>query len=365
MSALSDIVAKFRKGSPNIAAAFDEVERRLVAVEGSVDRAWTEITEHEARLDALEDTTEPPPPPPPPPPPTGTVYFYDDFETVYPVTAGQTTPAGLNPRAAPVVEGFGLFGRLSWDGNGSATSNKPLPNSTERAVHFPLGAGGGASWASRWDYRKGPGWRFYGFEWYFAPGWVGAAGACSEIRYYPWLRGGGPAGLSPHDNAMKLQVQSGYMEHPWGDYDNGGNALNAGRGENVRIKATGRGVASDWHIIPVGQMNAGVVHQVIVGVYWTLGPQHGQPGAHYLGYWRRRGEPTWNKTVDVQDAIPSEWWGKDSNGKNWQPTEMFQGNVPALYNHGIYRGAASAAVNVYLAKTVETDTLELCQARMG
>lgn len=33
MSALSDIVAKFRKGSPNIAAAFDEVERRLVALE--------------------------------------------------------------------------------------------------------------------------------------------------------------------------------------------------------------------------------------------------------------------------------------------------------------------------------------------
>jgi hypothetical protein len=48
MSVLSNLVAKFRKGSPNIAAAFDEVERRLVA---------------------LETTTEPPPPPPPP---TGT-----------------------------------------------------------------------------------------------------------------------------------------------------------------------------------------------------------------------------------------------------------------------------------------------------
>lgn len=65
MSALGDIVAKFRKGSPNIAAAFDEVERRLVAVEDSVSRAWTELAEHEARLDALEDTTEPPPPPSP------------------------------------------------------------------------------------------------------------------------------------------------------------------------------------------------------------------------------------------------------------------------------------------------------------
>ena len=35
MSALSDIVAKFRAASPNIAAAFDEVERRLVALEGT------------------------------------------------------------------------------------------------------------------------------------------------------------------------------------------------------------------------------------------------------------------------------------------------------------------------------------------
>lgn len=33
MSALSDIVQKFRKSSPNIATAFDEVERRLVALE--------------------------------------------------------------------------------------------------------------------------------------------------------------------------------------------------------------------------------------------------------------------------------------------------------------------------------------------
>lgn len=33
MSALSEIVAKFRRGSPNIAAAFDEVERRLVLLE--------------------------------------------------------------------------------------------------------------------------------------------------------------------------------------------------------------------------------------------------------------------------------------------------------------------------------------------
>lgn len=33
MSTLQTIVAKFRKGSPNIAAAFDEVERRLVALE--------------------------------------------------------------------------------------------------------------------------------------------------------------------------------------------------------------------------------------------------------------------------------------------------------------------------------------------
>ena len=49
MSALSDIVAKFRSGSPNIARAFDEVERRLVLLEAPA----------------------PPPPPPPPPPPTG------------------------------------------------------------------------------------------------------------------------------------------------------------------------------------------------------------------------------------------------------------------------------------------------------
>lgn len=34
MTALDDIVAKFRKGSPNIAAAFDEVQRRLIALEG-------------------------------------------------------------------------------------------------------------------------------------------------------------------------------------------------------------------------------------------------------------------------------------------------------------------------------------------
>lgn len=34
MTALDDIVAKFRAGSPNIAAAFDEVQRRLAALEG-------------------------------------------------------------------------------------------------------------------------------------------------------------------------------------------------------------------------------------------------------------------------------------------------------------------------------------------
>lgn len=50
MSTLGTIVAKFRKSSPNIAAAFDEVELRLIA---------------------LENQEEPPPPPPPPPPPSG------------------------------------------------------------------------------------------------------------------------------------------------------------------------------------------------------------------------------------------------------------------------------------------------------
>lgn len=312
-------------------------------------------------FDLLDGIDKAPPPPPPPPPPSGKVYFRDDFETVYP--AYGTTPPGLNPWAAPVVEGFGLTDRKSWDGNQGGASVTTLPGSSERAIHFHLGSGGGADWASRWDYRAA-GWRFYGYEWYFAPGWTANAGACAEIRYYPWLRGGGAAGLSPHQDAMKLQVQSGYMEHPWGDYDNGGNALDSGRGENVRIRATGRGVASDWHIIPKGQMTVGVVHQVIVGVLWTLGPQHGQPNAHYLGYWRKRGQSTWNKTVDVNDAIPSEWWGKDSNGKNWQPAEMFAGNVPALYNSGIYRGASAGAVDVYLAKVVETGTLGAAQAAL-
>lgn len=46
MTALDDIVAKFRQASPNIAAAFDEVQRRLAALEGGA-------------------------PPPPPPPPSG------------------------------------------------------------------------------------------------------------------------------------------------------------------------------------------------------------------------------------------------------------------------------------------------------
>jgi hypothetical protein len=39
MTALSDIVAKFRSSSPNIAAAFDEVERRLAKLEGGTPPA--------------------------------------------------------------------------------------------------------------------------------------------------------------------------------------------------------------------------------------------------------------------------------------------------------------------------------------
>ena len=52
LTKLSTITAKFRKGSPNIAAAFDEVGLLLKQVEGT-----------------------PEPPPPPPPPPGGTVLF--------------------------------------------------------------------------------------------------------------------------------------------------------------------------------------------------------------------------------------------------------------------------------------------------
>ena len=62
MTALDDIVAKFRAGSPNIAAAFDEVQRRLTVLEGG--------------------TT------PPPPPPTGTLRWKPPG---YPNYTGYTT----------------------------------------------------------------------------------------------------------------------------------------------------------------------------------------------------------------------------------------------------------------------------------
>lgn len=72
MTALDDIVAKFRAGSPNIAAAFDEVQRRLAALEGGA-------------------------PPPPPPPPTGTLRWkppgypnYSGYTTVALTTGAQT-----------------------------------------------------------------------------------------------------------------------------------------------------------------------------------------------------------------------------------------------------------------------------------
>jgi hypothetical protein len=89
-SALDTLISKFRKGSPNIAAAFDEVKRllglleagsatvrvdalaavaalrqELVASDGALD---ARIDELEQRIAALEDPVEPPPPPPPPPP---------------------------------------------------------------------------------------------------------------------------------------------------------------------------------------------------------------------------------------------------------------------------------------------------------
>src|SRR3990167_8957206 len=65
VTALDTIVGKFRKGSPNIAAAFDEVQRRLGVLEA------------------------PPPSPPPPPPPAGSLdvfrhTFYPDSHGAYP-----------------------------------------------------------------------------------------------------------------------------------------------------------------------------------------------------------------------------------------------------------------------------------------
>lgn len=64
MTQLDDIVAKFRKQSPNIAAAFDEVQR-VANLDSAADKVTaTKLEALTARVAALEGTVTPPPPPP-------------------------------------------------------------------------------------------------------------------------------------------------------------------------------------------------------------------------------------------------------------------------------------------------------------
>ena len=94
---LNTIVDTFRAAnkSPNIAKAFDEVgkllqqlDARLAAAEASLDRAWTTLNDHEARVDALEGGEEPPPPP-------------SGYTVTQSVQAGQTLSGDVEWTATP------------------------------------------------------------------------------------------------------------------------------------------------------------------------------------------------------------------------------------------------------------------------
>lgn len=290
--------------------------------------------------------------PPPPPPPTGTVIFADTFDN------------GIRTDVSPPVSGYGINDQRTWTNPNGVLST--IPGTNDPAVRFGLSAAGGSAWLQRWGYRTA-GWHWYGLEWYFAPGWVGNGqwAVCWEGNYFPWLKGNGPFALAPHQDVMKLSVQSGYVDYlsQAAEWDNGGNWEQFGVSGTTSpvtgaTKQIGNGV-QDWFIIPKGQMNAGVVHQVIVGVDKTVAN-----AGKWRGLWRRRGEQTWTQTVNVDWACPTEWYGKDAVGKVWQATDMLAGDVPFLSNHGLYRSTASAAVNVYLASVVHATSLDACQARL-
>jgi hypothetical protein len=126
-SSLEADVAKFRKGSPNIAAAFDDVEKILKA--------------QDAEIAALQPD---PPPPPPPPPVQGYTYFDSSTWSVIanpPWTSIQTdldNGGAYSPGTGATSSPSGHIAIVAApDGNGKAlrailaNSDPPWPPSTD------------------------------------------------------------------------------------------------------------------------------------------------------------------------------------------------------------------------------------------
>lgn len=283
-------------------------------------------------------TPAPAPAPTPTPTPTtassGQMIFGDDFETVYP------TASGLNPNAYPAESGNGITSQGTWamlTGNGTiANAVPPSPGSGSRAVQASIAAGAGSGgWAQWWRHIQLGADYYYGMMWYFPAGWTDPAPNSWEVslefNYHPYIWGA-PIGLAIHGDVMKVGVQTGYCAFQQscqytnnGDYENGSGNIGGG---------------SPWFIIPKGQMNTGVWHEIVLHIHWAA-----DSTGYIEGWWKRKGDSTWTKTID-QRGFPTVQWGTDIvSGAVYTPSNI--DGATTNDHFGFYRDPANAPADTY------------------
>jgi hypothetical protein len=269
--------------------------------------------------------------------------FGDDFETV------ASTGSGLNASACPTVSGTVSGDFISQQGtwfvgsSGIKNVAPPTPGSGSRAVQVSAPAGSNATWANHWRHIQLGQDYYYGMMWYFPSGWIDPAPnsweVSWELNYHPYIWGN-PIGISTHGKSMKVGINTGQCVFQRGcSFDNGGNYENATPCGGSQLPCTP--ITGNPFIIPVGQMNTGVWHEIILHVHWAA-----DTTGHIEAWWKRKGEATWNHTVNLS-GFPTVEWGQDLGGFSWTPNNI--NGVTTDDHFGVYRdNSNSPGVTYYL-----------------
>ena len=164
---------------------------------------------------------------------------------------------------------------------------------------------------------------YYGIDYYFPDNWQepSSAGWGMGIAQFNYqLVWGAPIGLFAHGDHVRLVTQSGYCN----DYQssNPGCTHSSGVGGNL----------PETDVVPRGRLVRGRWIQIVVHVRWT------KDGTGVVeGWYRYRGDATWNKTVD-QRGYPTVQWSSS------QPAPTDQVTSDKV---GAYRGAATFPLSIW------------------
>jgi hypothetical protein len=278
--------------------------------------------------------------------------FSDDFETVY------STPSGLNANACPTVSGTlagDFINQGTWSVGTSAIKNvaPPAPGSGSRAVKVSAAAGSNATWASQWRHIQLGADYYYGMMLYFPSGWTDPApnswANIGELGFHPFMQGPGGAGplhLSAHGDVLKLSVSTGLrVPGTPPQYSNGGDYAQFD-GSDAQVNLGG---LSQWSVVPKGQMNTGVWHEIVLHVRWAT-----DTTGVIQAWWRRKGDATWTKTID-QSGFPTLAWGLDMSGNfTWTPNNL--NGVTTADTLGLYRDNSNSPADTYYLDAYRVNT---------